>query len=66
MSERPTKAVDSPHAECLVLTQRSPSMRFAGDAADVLDGARNRSVLPKRPMSPQFVIKAAYLVRDPA
>src|SRR6266571_9472267 len=32
------------------------------DAAHVLDGAIDRSVLVERPMSPQLIIKAAYFV----
>lgn len=40
--------------------------RFRCDAAYVLDGAMDRSVFAKRPMSPQLVIISGILRQDPA
>jgi len=36
------------------------------DAAHVLDGAMDRSVLVERPMSPQLIIVGGILRQDPA
>jgi hypothetical protein len=49
-----------------VMVMKSAEDRPRGDAAYVLDGAMDRSVFAKRPMSPQLVIISGILRQDPA
>jgi hypothetical protein len=49
-----------------VMVMKSAEDRHSCDAAYVLDGAMDRSVFAKRPMSPQLVIISGILRQDPA
>jgi hypothetical protein len=49
-----------------VMVMKSADDRHRYDAAYVLDGAMDRSVFAKRPMSPQLVIISGILRQDPA
>jgi hypothetical protein len=49
-----------------VMVMKSAEDRHRCDAAYVLDGAMDRSVFAKRPMSPQLVIISGILRQDPA
>ena len=49
-----------------IMVMKSAEDRPRCDAADVLDGAMDRSVFAKRPMSPQLVIISGILRQDPA
>jgi hypothetical protein len=48
------------------MVMKSAEDRPRCDAAYVLDGAMDRSVFAKRPMSPQLVIISGILRQDPA
>ena len=49
-----------------IMVMKSAEDRHRCDAAYVLDGAMDRSVFAKRPMSPQLVIISGILRQDPA
>ena len=49
-----------------IMMMKSAEHRPRGDAAYVLDGAMDRSVFAKRPMSPQLVIISGIFRQDPA
>src|SRR3981081_1480899 len=49
-----------------IVMMKSAEDRHSCDAAYVLDGAMDRSVFAKRPMSPQLVIISGILRQDPA
>jgi hypothetical protein len=49
-----------------IMVMKSAEDRPRGDAAYVLDGAMDRSVFAKRPMSPQLVIIGGIFRQDPA
>ena len=49
-----------------IMVMKSAEDRPRCDAAYVLDGAMDRSVFAKRPMSPQLVIISGILRQDPA
>jgi hypothetical protein len=48
------------------MMMKSAEDRHSRDAAYVLDGAMDRSVFAKRPMSPQLVIISGILRQNPA
>jgi hypothetical protein len=49
-----------------IMVMKSAEDRPRCDAAYVLNGAMDRSVFAKRPMSPQLVIISGILRQDPA
>jgi hypothetical protein len=49
-----------------IMVMKSTEDRHRCDAAYVLDGAMDRSVFAKRPMSPQLVIISGILRQNPA
>jgi hypothetical protein len=49
-----------------IIMMKSAEDRHSCDAAYVLDGAMDRSVFAKRPMSSQLVIISGILRQDPA
>ena len=49
-----------------IMVVKATDDRLRCDAAYVLDGAMDRSVFAKRPMSPQLVIISGILRQDPA
>ena len=49
-----------------IMMMKSTEDRHSCDAAYVLDGAMDRSVFAKRPMSPQLVVVGSILRKDPA
>jgi hypothetical protein len=48
------------------MVMKSAEDRDRCDAAYVLDGAMDRSVFAKRPMSPRLIIIGGILPKDPA
>ena len=54
------------NSDSTIMVMKSAEDRPRCDAADVLDGAMDRSVFAKRPMSPQLVIISGILRQDPA
>ena len=53
-------------SDSAIMVMKSAEDRHRCDAAYVLDGAMDRSVFAKRPMSPQLVIISGILRQDPA
>ena len=49
-----------------IMTMKSAEDRHSRDAAYVVDGAMDRSVFAKRPMSPQLIIISGILRQNPA
>jgi len=49
-----------------IMVMKSAEDRDRCDAAYVLDGAMDRSVFAKRPMSPRLIIIGGILPKDPA
>jgi hypothetical protein len=49
-----------------IMMMKSAKDRHSCDAAYVLDGAMDRSVFAKGPMSPQLIIISGILRQDPA